>query len=319
MGNKIKFDPFQNSAKNFEPIMRDLERIAKKSDIPVSEIVSNFIIDLENYYNKEYKKRVDMDLKGVTPYIQSSLITYLNKMKRLYKQKETSKAKKEKKITSEQQLQDKWSEIESSIEGNIMDPKVMKKIMDDIENSDLSRKEKNSMKAKLDEKRIKFAETWNRIEEIVEEKNSENDNRTKPEYWQAIRNLIVQRDKSLNIKMNEEMEKQMISMIDERISSEKDNLYYEQVKSFTNDFSFLRDDTLVIRATTGTRREKFTDRESYDRYCNLRSMLQEVHRREYQGIEKLLNYGKVNSGDRRILEQRIKVMQKEASKMPDAR
>lgn len=323
MGNIIKFDSFQNPAKNFAPIVRDLERIAEESDIPTSEVISNFIVDLQNYYSKDYEKKVDVDLNGVTPWIQSSFITYLNKMKKIYKQRETNKSRRDsnidKKNTLQKQMKDKWKKFEQSIDGNIMDPEVMKKAMDDIENSDLSRKEKNFMKVQLDEKSKKFNETWEAIEGIVERESAQNSNKTKPEYWQAVRKLIADRDQRLNIKMDEKMQKQMILMIDERISSEKDNLYYEQVKSFTDGFSFLRDDALVARATTGMKRQKFTDRESYDRYCNLRSLLQEGYRGEYQKIEGVLKEGKVDNGDRRILEQRLKVMEKEASKMPEAR
>lgn len=323
MGKKIKFDSFQNPAKNFAPIVRDLEKISEESNTLTSEVISNFIVDLQNYYSKDYEKKVDVDLNGVTPWIQSSFITYLNKMKKIYKQREARKSRRDsnidKKNALQEQMQEKWRQFEKTVDGNIMDEEVMKKAIDDIENSDLSRKEKNFMKVQLNEKSKKFNETWESIENMVEKQSGENTNKTKSEYWQAIRKLITDRDKRLNIKMNEEMEKQMISMIDERISREKDNLYYEQVKSFTDGFSFLRDDALVARATTGMKRQKFTDRESYDRYCNLRTLLQEGYRGEYQKIERLLNDGKVDNGDRRILEQRLKVMEKEASKMPDAR
>lgn len=303
----------------FGKISKRLEKIAQENNKPVQEVIDMFISDIQNYGKEEYKKKVDIDLYNFTPHIRSSLIPYLNKIKRLYKPKEASEANIKKKADTEQQMQEKWRQFEKTIDGNIMDPEVMQKIMDDIENSDLSRKEKNFMKIQLDKKSKKFNETWKSIEGIVERESAGNSNKTKPEYWQAIRKLITDRDQRLNIKMDEEMEKQMISMIDERISSEKDNLYYEQVKSFTGGFSFLRDDALVARATTGVKRQKFTDRESYDRYCNLRALLQEGYRGEYQKIERLLNDGKVDNGDRRILEQRMKVMEKEASKMPEAR
>ena len=185
MGNIIKFDSLQNPAKNFAPIVRDLERIAEESDIPTSEVISNFIVDLQNYYSKDYEKKVDVDLNGVTPWIQSSFITYLNKMKKIYKQRETKKSRRDsnidKKNALQKQMQEKWKQFEKTVDGNIMDPEVMKKAMDDIENSDLSRKEKNFMKVQLDEKSKKFNETWKSIEGIVEKQSSENTNRTKPE------------------------------------------------------------------------------------------------------------------------------------------
>lgn len=302
----------------FGRIAKRLEMIAEKSNKPTSEIIDIFITDLQSYNQEGYENKMNIDLENLTPYIRNKLITYLNKIKKTYKAKEVSKANSKKKYDSEKQMQEKWRQFEKTVDGNITDPEVIKNIMDDIENSDLSRKEKDFMKAQLDEKSKKFNETWKSIEAIVERESTENSGKTKPEYWQSIRELIVNRDKKLGIKMNEEMEKQMISMIDERIASEKDNIYYEQVRCFTYDFTFLRDDPLVVRAISGAGRKKFTDRESYDRYCNLRSILQKGHSREYSKIERLLSEGKVDNGDRRILEQRMKVMAKEAS-IPEAR
>lgn len=323
MSRKIKFDSSQNPAMNFAVIVRELEKIAQERDLPTTEIIDMFILDLQNYYDGEYKKKVDIDLNGVTPVMRSSFISYLNKMKRTYKQNESRKSKKEanvkKKADTEQKMQKKWKEIQDSIKGNIIDDQVMEKIISDIESSDLSRKEKNYMKIKLDEKRKKFIETWRGIEGIVERMSSENDNKTKPEYWQAIRDLITQRDKRLSIRMDEEMEKEMISMIDDKIAFEKDELYYDQVKAFTRDFSFLKEESFVARAVTGTKVKKFTDRESFDRYCNLKTLLQEGYKGEYSKITELLNSDKVDNADKRILQGRLSVMEKETRKMPDAR
>lgn len=302
----------------FWKIAKKLEMIAEESNKPTSEIIDIFISDLQSYDQEGYEKKMNIDLENLTPHIKRSLITYLNNTKKRYKVKEASEVNRKKKADEESQMQEKWRQIEKSIDGNIMDPEVMEKVTADIEKRDLSEEEKDFMKAQLDEKSKKFNETWKSIEAIVERESTENSGKTKPEYWQSIRELIVNRDKKLGIKMNEEMEKQMISMIDERIASEKDNIYYEQVRCFTYDFTFLRDDPLVVRAISGAGRKKFTDRESYDRYCNLRSILQKGHSREYSKIERLLSEGKVDNGDRRILEQRMKVMAKEAS-IPEAR
>ncbi len=323
MSRKLKFDSSQNPAMNFAVIVKELEKIAQERDLPKTEIIDMFILDLQNYYDEEYKKKVDIDLDGVTPVMKNSCISYLNKINRIYKQSEKKKSKKESNIKrkeeEQQLLQEKWIEFQEAIEGDIMDPEVMEKIISGIENSKMSRKEKNYMKIKLDEKRKKFIETWQGIEGMVERMSSENNNRTKPEYWQAIRDLITQRDKRLSIRMDEEMEKEMISMIDDKIAFEKDELYYDQVKAFTRDFSFLREEAFVARAVTGTKVKKFTDRESFDRYCNLKTLLQEGYKGEYSKITELLNSDKVDNGDRRILQGRLSVMEKEAKKMPDAR
>lgn len=313
MNRSIKFDSSKNPALNFGIIVKDLEKIAKKSKIPMSEIISDFMIDLQNYYNEDYEKKVeDVTLKGqVSPNLLNSFNIYLNKILKLYKDKEKRDISAAKKADQEIYLEEKWSEIEKSIDGNIMDPRVMEKVLDDLENSDLTRKEKNFMKIKLDEKRKKFNETWESIENMVEKLSQENEGKTKPEYWQAIKDLISQRNQGLNIKMDEEMEKQMLTMIDQKISDEKDNMYYEQVKAFTNNFSFLKDYSEVHQAINGVRRIKFTDIESFNRFYDLRISLQNGYGNEFTQIERLLRREDISDIDKKILTARKEVINKE--------
>lgn len=316
MSKSIKFDSSQNPAKNFGMIVRNLEEISQDTGRPVTDIIDMFIVDLQNYYNEEYEKKVDITLKSVTPKMRSSFLSYLNKMKKEYQKKERSEKRKEERDTKrkeneakEKEMQGKWKEVEKSLSGNITDLDAFEKMISDIENSNFNEEEKEFMKVKLDEKRAKFIETWSRIEDIVEQ-SSETGNKTKLECWQAVKDLIAQRNKSLKINMNEEMEKQMISMIDEKISGEKDVLYYEQVKYFTRDFSFLREYPELQTAMTGSKARKFTDKESFNRFYDLRSLLQNGYNESIQ-IERLLRRKDIGDADKRILTERKAVINKE--------
>lgn len=326
MSKSIKFDSSQNPAKNFGMIVRNLEEISQDTGRPVTDIIDMFIVDLQNYYNEEYEKKVDITLKSVTPKMRSSFLSYLNKMKKEYQKKERSEKRKEERDTKrkeneakEKEMQGKWKEVEKSLSGNITDSDAFEKMISDIENSNFNEEEKEFMKVKLDEKRAKFIETWSRIEDIVEQ-SSETGNKTKLECWQAVKDLIAQRNKSLKINMNEEMEKQMISMIDEKISGEKDVLYYEQVKYFTRDFSFLREYPELQTAMTGSKARKFTDKESFNRFYDLRSLLQNGYNESIQ-IERLLRRKDIGDADKRILTERKAVINKELEDkaQPEAR
>lgn len=316
MSKKMKFDSSKNPAINFSYLIKKLEKISKESNTQMSDVISKFMIDLKNYYNEDYNKMLDINLRGnVTPTLLNSLNSYLAKLLKEYKKQENGKTKKKlndkKRIIEKQQMADKWAETEKSISGDITDPEVASKIIDDLEkNSSISRNERKFIIIKFNEKRAKFIQAWNEIENMVQKLASENTNRTKLEYWEAVKDLIG--NGNVNIKMDEEMKKQMISKIDENILSEKDNLYYEQVKYFTNDFSFLKDYVEVQEAIKGHRKRKFTDMESFNRYYNLTALLREEEGySEYSQIDKLLKSKKISEIDRRILTERRAVISKE--------
>ncbi len=238
MSKNIKFDASQNPALNFAIIIKDLERIAKESEIPVSKVMSDFMVDLQNYYNEDYEKKIEeVNLEGeVSPQLLNNFKAYLNRNIKLYQKKErdldSTDRKNKKKEAEEKYYQEKLEEIVGSIDGNIMNPDVLKRVIDSIENNkELNRRGKKIMITKLNEKVEQFNKTWESIEKMVEKLSNENEGKTKPEYWQAIKDLINKKDERLNIKMNRKMREQMINMIDEKILDEKDALYYEQVKN----------------------------------------------------------------------------------------
>ena len=100
-------------------------------------------------------------------------------------------------------------------------------------------------------------------------------------------------------------------MIDERIELEKDELYFEQVRRFTRDFQFLKVYPEIIDASRGIRKiDRFTDSESYDRFCSLRELLKKGADEEAQ-IDKIIKSGKIDAIDEKILLARKEVIEKE--------
>ena len=100
--------------------------------------------------------------------------------------------------------------------------------------------------------------------------------------------------------------------IDKLIGEEIDEEYYEQVRSFTDDFKFLKESSEVMNAINGhsNKRKKFSDPIQYNRFCNLRNLVKKEYD-EYEQISNLLKDDSVSSVDKKILEARKAVMDRE--------
>ena len=335
----IRFDIEQNPARNFGVIIKDLEEIARDTDNTVSTIIDMFITDMNNYYDEEYEKGLDINIKGLTPPMRSSLLTYLNKVKKVYKQKERQDSKKEKremKMESNkaktEEMENNWIEIEAQLDLSSID-KIEEVIMDIKSGKfvyELDGKEKKYVLKKLEEKSKDLVKEEERKEieaskieramEQIEETFNENygDNISlRIKYMQEVRTRIQNENGDIfNIKLGEDAEKELLDMLSDRISEDKDQLFFDQVRIFTRDFTFLRDYSEIINATHGYKKVKFTDLESYDRFVNLRNKLQ----RNYNGVDergqikKLLKSKKTDNGERKVLEARLESIDREIEK-----
>lgn len=113
-----------------------------------------------------------------------------------------------------------------------------------------------------------------------------------------------------DIEISTSIKREVLDLLEQKISDEKDLLYYEQVKYFTEDFSFLGQCTDIINAIKGRRERRFTDRESYNRFYSLRASIQGSYD-EYNGIIKLLQKKETGNMDRKILNERKKILEQE--------
>lgn len=331
MEKSIKFNPEGNPAKSFGGLIKALELTAQDMDKPITEVFDMFILDLKNYYDEDYEKNVEnITLKKITPNTINSIISYVNKVSKRYKQLDS----KEKRETKTEKAKSKWLEMQGDIDkyilsggletGRDMIEKLISDINGDNTSYELTDKEKQFLLKKLKNKladisrkeqdQEKAQKGMDEIEKVLNREDSNGNIVNKVNYLQSIKGTIVNKRN-----MGEEVKIHLLKLLDERINEENDQIYYDQVKEFTNDFQFLREYSEIVTATKGYRGKKFTDKNAYDRFCSLRESLQKGYRGEKFIINELLNSEKVDSADRRILESRMQVMEKEANKMPDVR
>ena len=157
-------------------------------------------------------------------------------------------------------------------------------------------------------------EAMKQLEGIVEREYNLGHIENKGNFWESIERVIngTNRDERINIKIDENIKNELLDRIEEKVTIEKQQLYYEQVRRFTNDFSFLSEYSEVAKAR-GVQLKKFTDEESYRRFLGLQSL---VHRGadEYTQIVSLLERDGVEEVNRRILEARKCVIDKEMNR-----
>lgn len=326
----------QNPEKNFLGVKKDIVKIASDKGVSVIEVIDELLEDLNNFRNPDYEKKVDSIniSKSMPDSLLNSLKSYVIKLRKNVKEKE-SKGKKEGKIS--------WKQIKEEIntsvlEGeNVTEKTVIQDLVNDIRQGnskyELTNKEEKSLLRKLsrrlDEINKEEAEEKNKIEqqkrnseeamikiqEIVDREYQAGNVKDKASYLSSIREAILGKKEELKIdlKIEKATQELLIKKLDDRIKSEKDNLYFEQVEKFTKGFQFLREYPEIINAKYGARKiNKFTDSESYERFCKLREKLQKEYD-EHIGIDNIIKdkKKKIDDTDRRILLARKEVMDKE--------
>ena len=180
MGKTIKFDISKSLAMNFAVFENDLKKIAENHDIPVTETIDQFILDLKNYGREGYTKNIDeITLGGVTPSILEGLISYMNKMKKTYEKKEQNDKKRKEQEEKKELNNSNKRELEEKINNLISEQKAqteldaMKIVLNDINSGNYAfekSKEKRKIVREL-EKRISLQEA--EAKKIAEEKAKE--------------------------------------------------------------------------------------------------------------------------------------------------
>lgn len=307
----------ENPAKNFTVISKGLEEYAKENNIPLVEVINDMIADLENWRKEGYDKRLKcFNIVAITPQLRVDLI---NQLKRARNNCE-EKARQDKKNKGKETINDILNEIEKEMDKAILDGKsevdvIVEKELDISQDGSLSSKEKKSILKKLAERKkeiearevakAKANQAIEEIKEIVDREFAEGNIETRAMYLKSIESEV--RDTN---KIDGEARQYLLEMISGRI---KEEIYYEQVEEFTNGFQFLSEYPELVNATSGFRKRKFTDRESYDRFCDLRIKLQ-AGLSEYSQVNRLLEDKRISGTDKRILEARKSVIDKESAK-----
>lgn len=341
MEKQIKFDLSDNAAKNYALILNDIVKVSQERNQAVSEVILEFIDDLRNISTDNYEKKVkEMKMTGYLPSAMiKSLISFLTKSIKTYKDKERREAIKNRrkqqeglKACKQQELEDVWEKFKSTMECDVLQDNssriqelntILRNVISGKNSEDgLSKKERTYIVKKLESliedtveedkkestKKAKIEKTWQSICEIVDRESIGKDF-TKSQYWMEIKDKILnqQRGENIGISINKSIKGEILDLIDGKIYEERELLYYNQVKYFTEDFTFFRDYPEVIRAQKGNRTRKFTDIQSYNRFYQLRSLVQRG-KSEYSQIVMLLKEGKIDETSRKILNERMNVL-----------
>lgn len=349
MNKKIKINLSNNPASNygeFAGIIDNLKEIAE--DKPMSEVINAFISDLMNYNTEGYTRKIQsISMNGLGSDTIKMLIKYMKTKKKEYQQQET----KEKKQAKSDQMESRWEEIERVVDETIAsgeqgtEIEILERLILAIKNKeveyDFTSKERKYILKRLDE-RLEAAnkklleqqeqekageksieDAMLQINGIAEREYAAGNISDRVKYLVNIRNAVEG-----NTELGEEIKGKLLQRIDEETEVKRDEVYFEQVEKFTSGFRFLKDYYEIPRAIYGsTKKIKFTDKESYERYCDLSEFLRKRSNKldleEYDVITRILE-GKdfdnlddeerkiaTNAGNIRVLTARKDVIERE--------
>ena len=272
------------------------------------------ILQLENYYLDRYAVWMKRYLNKV--------LKRFDDTERKERKREKQKAKRDEKKAKQEVCDTIFEEIKENINSSEKSiPDYIRAIISDINDGntypELDTEQKKYLLNKLsalleNEEKIKLDKD-KKIKRILEQANLLVDEKAKTtelklKYWKFLKDDINSEDGQIRIPKS--VKKEVEDLIDLKVNEISDLLYYEQVKYFTRDFSFLREYSEIVQANKGHSDRKFTDFESYKRFHNLSGQLQKGND-EYKQIQFMLKTDNIDKMDRAILNERIKVLERE--------
>lgn len=316
-----------NSKKNYAIAMSmeaDLREVVNLRDgnIEFKDLIREFIEDLENRDNPEYETKVkEVEIRGSLPdgFLEDAK-EHFNRLIKKLEQEEKNKERKNKASEKKKEVETIWEEIMEFSKSN--EELTLEEILSQIKSKtifpEMSNVERRAIIKKMGAfikeenkkeriKQSKIEQTWNNICGIVE-RESKGDDLISLKCWEEIRDKILA-GKSY-IKVDSSIRENIEKLLGDKIKEQEDLVYYNQVKYFTRDFSFLREWSGLANATNGRTGRKFSHMESYNRFNRLTNMLSKEFN-ELDSISKLLERGKIEETDKKILEQRLVVIEEE--------
>ena len=317
----------------------------------VEKEIRAFILDLQNYFNEDWEKKSKISIAGLEnhPDKIKKCIKYLterlNKRTNINKRQE---AKKNREL-SQQQTEEKWQKIEQDIDEAVVSGKqgtemeILEQLIQNMKNKtseyDLDNKERktlmNRLKKRLNDAReearkaekerkeeqeriereaeakAKLEKTVQvamiKVKEIVDREYDSKKIHSRASYLNAIRNAIKEENGQLSLdeKIGEEAKEQLLAKLD-------DEIYYEEAKEITDDLSFLLTPIDARNSTHGyKKRQKFSSMKNHERFQELVEKVKKTSYDEYKAINELISSEEIDDTDRRLLEDRLEVMNKE--------
>jgi len=165
--------------------------------------------------------------------------------------------------------------------------------------------QKQQEKAAEQRARNEANKIWEQISEKVKNE-SENGQKPEVEYWIAIRKMLFD-EKEGEIRKDLKISKNIKNRVKKMLDAE---IYYQDVKYYTEDFKFLRDFPEV--ALGSSPRRGFFDTECLFRYIDLREQLQSEWNEDI-AIKRMLK-NNPDDATQRILQARAEAIKKEKEK-----
>lgn len=339
MKRNIIFNEFDNPARIFGGILKDLEKIANERNLPVQDVIRMFIADLQNSSDEDYEKKVqEICIKGdISVNLKRNLIDFLNKGIKRHSQQAKKNKERERQSDRKKELENIWETVEkiltqSDEQSTRLDliNKLISEINEGTAYTELKKEQKGYILKKLNElgekekrklegekaRRIKSAnKKWEEIVKIVD-KESANTGKSKLELWEAIAGALFGENKvgELDLGVPKAIKEDIKTLVYGRIKSEGVE-YYEAVKRYTQDFEFLTGFRGVSFAVHGHR--KFSNSQYAEMFEDLVATLRKNEKVEYpeeeeKFLKRILSENIVDTYyGKKIIEGRIDKIEKD--------
>ena len=311
MKRNIIFSEFDNPARIFGGILKDLEKVANGRKLPVQDVIRMFIADLQNSSNEDYEKKVqEIHIKGdMSVNLKRNLIDFLNKGIKRHSQQAKKNKERARQADRKKELETIWETVEKTLmqsDGQSTRLDLINKLITEINEgtayAELKKEQKiyilkklNELEEKenrkLEEEKVrKIKSTNKKWEEIVEivDKESANTGKSKLELWEAISGALFGENKvgEFDLEVPKSIKEDIKTLVYGKIKSEGAE-YYEDVKRYTQDFEFLTGFRGVSFAVHGHR--KFSNSQYAEMFEDLVATLRKNEKVEYpEGEEKFL-------------------------------
>lgn len=329
MERKVIVNEFDNPAKKFEIVLKNLREIAIERDIFVTETIKMLITDLQNLNIEGYEKKLEeISIENDTSSkIKKDLINYLNKSLKKYSKIEKNNMERKKQEARKQKLEEIWKSIEEIITDESNKEVINDLILEIKEGSKysyLDKTQKNYVLKKLEKLDLKADKKKNNKDQLIEKKwkaivktvndESEKSGRHKLEIWDMITESIVSKGKIGDLNISETIRNEVLRRLEEQTKNEGKE-YFENIKKYTHDFEFLEGFRGTSFASYGHR--KISNPEYSRMFENLVSELRKNHsvenrESEEKFLERVLSENKIHTYyGNKIVEERIAKIKKE--------
>ncbi len=276
-----------NVAKWFAIISGSFESVAQKTGLSTLDIIIRLRSDLINENTEGYERQLDdIKIKGLTESGKKELVKYLDRIIK----KESPKKGRESSIDPEVEKRKKESAKRRADE-------KAKKAEEERARRQAEEDKKRQEKIENEWKRI-YTEVLNSIEENISYEEFADNTPIIRSIWRLARERFLETKKASTVYGQE-----ILHRLD-------DEIYFQDVKYFTRDFSFLAEDSFIAMSYGGLRGRKFSDTATVDRFERLRKVIS-TERTESAGIRKALANPETDAATIRILKARQEAIKAE--------